>query len=72
MCDRPTRLRKAILKMTATDDTAPEVTVKDVQRCWAFLGESGYGPFDIAKLANGKDINKEVFENLMELLRSHL
>ncbi|WP_028304602.1 hypothetical protein [Oceanospirillum maris] len=72
MCDRPTRLRKAILGMTAFDDTAPEVTTEEVRQRWAFLGASGYTPFVIAKLANGKDVDKDIFEKLMRLLRSHL
>jgi hypothetical protein len=41
MCDRPTRLRKAILGMAAYDKVARLVTPQDVQMKWPFLADSG-------------------------------
>lgn len=72
MCDRPTRLRKAILFKTALDKTAPYVTSEDIKRRWGFLSECGYTNLEVKKIANGDDINEEIFLKIMTSLRSHL
>lgn len=71
-CDRPTRLRKAILHMKADDLFARNVTVEDVSLVWPDLSMSGYGPFSIAEIANSNDINEPLFLYLMKLLNSRL
>lgn len=71
-CDRPTRLRKAILRMKADDLFARTVTVEDVAAVWSHLDMSGYCPFSIAKIANSADVNDSLFLYLMKQLNSRL
>ncbi|EJB0233905.1 hypothetical protein ACI45T_002409 [Vibrio vulnificus] len=70
--DRPTRLRKAILGMSATEKFAPPITSKDVQRVWTQIGKSGYCPRSIANIANDKDVEPPLFVLFMECLNSYL
>ena len=72
MCDRSTRLRKAILGLTVMEKIAPDVTPKDIQSKWSFLNKSGATPYDLAKEANSKDIKEDRFKYLMSLLNSYL
>lgn len=72
MCDKPTRLRKAILGLTAIEKFAPKVTPEDVKRKWAHLAGSGGDPYSIAQEANSKNISDERFELLMSYLNSYL
>jgi len=71
-CDRPTRLRKAILKMKADDLSAPLVTVEDVVKLWPFLSLSGLCPRSIAEIANSLDVQEPTFLRLMKLMNSYL
>ena len=70
--DRPTRLRKAILKMSADDENARLVTPQDVQRVWSQLGESGWCPNSITEVANADDIDEKLFKMFMKCLNSYL
>lgn len=69
---RSTRLRKAILKMSASDNEARLITPQDVQGVWSQIGDSGWCPRSIAEVANGDDIDEEVFEMFMTCLNSYL
>lgn len=71
-CDKPTRLRKAILQMKADDLSARPVTVEDVVRMWPFLWPSGLCPRLIAEIANSPDVNQPMFLELMKLMNSYL
>ncbi|ALZ77336.1 hypothetical protein [Rheinheimera sp. F8] len=70
--DRPTRLRKAILKMKADDLSAPPVTVGDVVKLWPFLSPSGLCPRSIAEIANSPDVDEPTFLSFMKLMNSYL
>ena len=50
--DHPTRLRMAILKMSADSESARLITPKDVQNVWFQIGQSGYNPRLITEIAN--------------------
>lgn len=71
-CDRPTRLRKAILKMKADDLSAPPVKVGDVVKQWELLWPSGLCPRSIAEIANSPDTDEPTFLRLMKLMNSYL
>jgi len=71
-CDRPTRLRKAILRMKADDLSAPMVTVEDVVAQWESLWPSGLCPRSVAQIANSPDVPESTFVSLMGLMNSYL
>jgi hypothetical protein len=71
MCTKPERLRMAILPLTDMHkEGMTKVTPQDVQKKWDFLAGVWGGPKDIADLANGSDIDDDLFEELMTALRS--
>ena len=72
MCDKPTRLRKAILGLTAVEKSAPELAPEDVKNRWARLAGSGGSPVSIAQEANSENISDERFKFLMSKLNSYL
>ena len=72
MLSKTTRLRKAILGMTVTDQYAPLVTVDDIKRRWSSLWASGSSPYRITEEANSEEIDDLRFEYLMKLLNSYL
>ncbi len=72
MCNKTTRLRKAILGLTAIEKTAPKVSPEDVKYKWSQLAGSGGDPYSIAQEANSDEISDERFKTLMRHLNSYL
>jgi len=70
--DRPTRLRKAILNMSASAEKAPLITTNDVMLVWGKISDSSYCPNSIVKVANSEEVNPKVFKLLMKSLNSYL
>jgi len=72
--DRATRVRLAVLRGTAFNDSARLITIEDVQNQWEFLSNAGLCVSRIVELANGdgSDISDTQFERIMRSLNSYL
>mgnify|MGYP003385214275 CR=1 FL=1 len=72
--DKPTRLRLALTGGSALDKEARLVTIEDIKSRWTQLGDTGYFPRDILKLANWEEqeISDKAFTTIMKALNSYL
>ena len=72
--DRSTRIRLAIIKGTASCDSARLLTIEDVKQQWVFLSDTRLTPTKILELANGDgaNVSDALFESIMRSLNSYL